>query len=401
MSRFHLASFQISITGKKEMNKSYDLIICGAGSIGVPAAMEFARDGQSVLVIDSSPSPGQGENKKAIGGIRGTHSNKGKILVGLRSIEIFSCWKEMYGDDIDWKSIGYSFPAYSEEYENTLKDLMKIQKSFGLNIGWVTPEEYRELTPEIKMEGLRGSTYSPEDGYASPLIFIQSAYFKAVEYGAEFNFNEAVVGFDIEANRIVSVKTDRGVYHSANVLNAAGSFAKEISRMADIDIPVRPKSLEAAISEPVKPFMGPMVVDMESDPNTRNLSFYQNSEGQVLFSLSPYPPMWGTDSRSTSSFLPVVARQVIRIMPILANLKVRRTWRGLTPMTPDSFPLVGKMKELDNFYQAVGMCGQGFMMGPGIAELLCRMITGNHHSNDEEILKSFDPYRDFEGQEVL
>ena len=383
------------------MPKSYDLIIIGGGSVGVPAALEFARQGQTVLVIDCLPSPGQGQNKKAVGGIRATHSEKGKIRVCQRSIEIFSTWKERYGDEIHWKSIGYSFPVYFEKYERTLKDLMKIQHGFGLNIKWVSAEEYRELNPEINMKNLRGSTYSPEDGFASPLLFIESAYFKALEHGAEFKFKEKLIGFEIESSRIVSVKTDKGVYQAENVLNAAGVYAAEISRMAGIDIPVRAKSLEGAISEPVKPFMGPVVVDVANEPDTRNFTFYQNNEGQILFSLSPNPAVWSIDNRSTSHFLPIFARKAIRLMPILINLKVRRTWRGQAPMTPDSFPLVGKMKELDNFFQAVGMCGQGFMLGPGIAELAYRLVTQTLLAEDDDTLQSFDPYRGFEGEEIL
>ena len=383
------------------MPKSYDLIIIGSGSVGVPTALEFVRQGQTVLVIDCMPSPGQGQNKKAVGGIRATHSEKGKIRVCQRSIEIFSTWKERYGDEIHWKSIGYSFPVYFEKYERTLKDLMKIQHGFGLNIRWVSAEEYRELNPEINMKNLRGSTYSPEDGFASPLLFIESAYFKALEHGAEFKFKEKLVGFEIEGDRIVSVKTDKGVYQAQNVLNAAGVYAAEISRMAGIDIPVRAKSLEGAISEPVKPFMGPVVVDVANEPDTRNFTFYQNNEGQILFSLSPNPAVWGIDNRSTSNFLPIFAQKAIRLMPILVNLKVRRTWRGQAPMTPDSFPLVGKMKELDNFFQAVGMCGQGFMLGPGIAELAYRLVTQTRLPEDDDTLQSFDPYRGFEGEEIL
>jgi len=383
------------------VNKSYDLIVIGAGSIGVPVAMQFAKKGQSVLVIDSLSSPGQGEDKKAIGGIRASHSDKGKILVCQRSIDIFSHWKDNYGDDIQWQSNGYSFPAYTEDHENLLKNLMRIQHNFGLNIKWLSPEEYRAINPGINMEGLRGSTYSPGDGSASPLLFTQACYFKALEYGAEFRFNETVVGFDIEKNRIIVVKTNKGEYHSANVLNAAGAYAKEVSQMAGIDIPVKPDSHEAGISEPVKPFMGPMVVDMREESGSKNFYFYQNTEGQVVFCLTPDPPIWGVDTRATSIFLPMIARRLIKIMPMLANLKVRRTWRGQYPMTPDGFPIVGKMKELDNLYKAVGMCGQGFMLGPGMAELLYRLITGEHNIDDPEILENFDPYREFKEQEIF
>ena len=383
------------------MKKSYDLIVIGSGSIGVPVAFEFAKNGQSVLVIDSLASPGQGQDKKAIGGIRATHSDKGKIVVSQRSIDIFSTWKEIYGDDIQWKSNGYSFPAYTKEDETTLKGLMKIQKSYGLNIGWLLPEEYRELNPGINMKGLRGSTYSRKDGSASPLLFINYCHFKAVEYGAEFIFNETVTGFHIEKNRIASVRTNKGEYHSANVLNAAGVYARDISQMAGIEVPVDPDCHEAGITEPVKPFMGPMVVDMRSEPGSKNFYFYQSTEGQVIFCLTPDPPILGTDSRATSEFLPMIAKRMIKIMPMLANLKVRRTWRGQYPNSPDGFPIVGKMKELDNFYQAVGMCGQGFMLGPGMAELIYRLITESYGSDDPEISKSFDPYRDFKGKELF
>jgi len=383
------------------MNRTYDLIVIGSGSIGVPVAMEFARNKQSVLVIDSLASPGQGQDKKAIGGIRATHSDKGKILVSQRSIEIFSQWKELYGDDIQWQANGYSFPAYREKDEKILKDLLKIQQNFNLNIKWLSPEEYRELNPGINMEGLSGSSYSPEDGSASPLLFTQSSYFKAEGYGAEFRFKETVVGFEIEKGNITSVKTNKGSYHSANVLNAAGAYAKDVSQTAGVDIPVNPDSHEAGICEPVRPFMGPMVVDMREASGSKNFYFYQNSEGQVVFCLTPDPPIWGIKNRATSAFLPMIAERMINIMPILKNLKVRRTWRGQYPMTPDGFPIVGKMEELDNFYQAVGMCGQGFMLGPGMAELIYRLITKSYYSDDLEILKNFDPYRDFKGQEIF
>lgn len=87
---------------KKYFRNNYDVIIIGAGSIGTPAAFYLSRSGFSTLVIDSEPSVGQGSNKRAIGGIRATHSDPAKIALGLRSIDIFSTWKESFGDEIEW-----------------------------------------------------------------------------------------------------------------------------------------------------------------------------------------------------------------------------------------------------------------------------------------------------------
>jgi len=76
---------------------NYDVVVIGAGSIGAPAAFYLAQAGYRVLVLDGAASVGQTSNKRAIGGIRATHSDPAKIRLSLRSIEIFSTWKEQYG----------------------------------------------------------------------------------------------------------------------------------------------------------------------------------------------------------------------------------------------------------------------------------------------------------------
>lgn len=129
------------------MEKSYDVIIIGAGSIGLPAALELALKGQKVLVIEAENAPGQANNKKAIGGVRATHSDFGKISVCQRSIQIMNTWQERFGDDIGWMSNGYSYPAYTEKDEQTLKDLMRIQLDFGLNIRWISPRNTTNWFP--------------------------------------------------------------------------------------------------------------------------------------------------------------------------------------------------------------------------------------------------------------
>jgi len=177
--------------------KSYDVIIIGAGSVGVPAALSLAQNKVKVLVLDALASPGQGQNKKAIGGIRATHSDKGKISTALRSIEIFSTWKKTHGDDIGWIQNGYSFPAYTDIHAKKLKDLMKIQKSFHLEIDWLSPKEYLEIVPGINKENLKGATYSPKDGSASPLLAINAFYFKALNMVPNTNLKKPSLPFPL------------------------------------------------------------------------------------------------------------------------------------------------------------------------------------------------------------
>ena len=149
---------------------NYDVIIIGAGSVGVPAAFALAGAGVKTLVLDGGASPGQGSNKAAIGGVRATHSDPAKIRLNLRSLEILSTWKEVYGDDIEWNSGGYVFVAYREREEKILKDLLVIQQSYGLNIDWLNREALLDLLPDLNRDGLLGGTYSPDDGHCSTLL---------------------------------------------------------------------------------------------------------------------------------------------------------------------------------------------------------------------------------------
>jgi len=381
--------------------KTYDVIVIGGGSIGLPAAMYLAEKKFKVLVLDPEHGPGQVNNKKAIGGVRATHSDYGKITTCLRSIEIFRTWKEVYGNDLGWMSGGYSYPAYNDADEQKLKDLIQIQHQFGLNIRWVSPEAYNKLVPGINMEGLKGSTFSPEDGSCSPLLAGMAFYFRAKRMGVEFHFEEKVTDLTVEQGKITTVVTNKNEYAAGQVINASGNEAKDIGKLIGLDIPVNPDNHEAGITEPVAKFFQPMVIDMRKRPGSANFYFYQNIEGQVVFCITPEPSIWGVDNRSTSEFLPMCAKRMLEIYPRLRFLKVRRAWRGQYPMTPDGFPIVGRMQEAPNFISAVGMCGQGFMLGPGIGELLTRICANETTESDKKVLVSFDPYRTFSGMEAF
>ncbi|MBP9677031.1 MAG: FAD-binding oxidoreductase [Anaerolineaceae bacterium] len=382
-------------------NTNYDVIIIGAGSLGTPAAYYLSSAGYKVLVLESVPSVGQASNKRAIGGIRATHSDPAKIRLCLRSIEIFSTFQQTHGKDIEWDACGYSFVAYTPREEKILKDLLAIQKTFGLVNDWYAGENLLEIIPDLNPDNLLGGTFSPHDGSASPLLSNHAYYTLAVEQGAVFKFLEPVLSMSLEKDRIVSVTTRYDTYSAGVVLNTAGASAAEIGAMVGVPLQVRADSHEAAITEPVDRFLGPMIVDIRPAPGSTNYYFYQHVTGKIIFCITPSPNIWGEDVNETSSFLPMVAQRMIQIMPRLKNIRVRRTWRGLYPMTPDGFPIVGWSSEVSNLLLGVGLCGQGFMLGPALGELLTRMVGGNLLAEDAETLSYMSPQREFQGQEIL
>jgi sarcosine oxidase, subunit beta len=379
----------------------YDAIVVGAGSVGMPAAMFMAEKGLRVLCLDQFASPGQGSNKAAIGGIRATHSTPAKIRLCLESLKVFSSWEEAHGTGIEWYPCGYLFVAYREEEEKTLKELLKVQKRYGLNIDWHDRTELLELCPDLKTEGLRGGTYSPEDGSASPMLSSHAFHERAVVLGVDCRFGERVTSIIRRKGRVVGVRTDKGGYATATMVNAAGAWARALAQAGGLDVPVQPDCHEAGITEPVARFLKPMVVDLRPTPGARNYYFYQHKPGQVIFCITPDPQILGSDRRETSAFLPMIARRMVDLMPKLAPLKVRRTWRGLYPMTPDGSPLIGRSKSLEGYVDAVGMCGQGYMLGPGVGALLARLVTGHLAEGDAEILEEVSPTREFKGTEAL
>jgi sarcosine oxidase subunit beta len=402
----------------------YEAIVIGAGSVGTPAALALAQAGVQTLVLDHMPSVGQGSNKHAIGGVRATHSEPAKIQLCLRSIEILSTWKACYGDEIEWYPGGYLFVAYREQEAGTLQALAEVQRSFGLYIDWLDGRALLEVVPDLNSQGLMGGTYAPGDGHASPLLAIHAFYDRARQLGARFHFGETVTEIVTRGGRVCGVVTDKGTYGADVVINAAGAWASAVARMvtgrdrgrppvayatgsgrhpppSGLDVPVRPDSHEAAVTEPVARFIDPMIVDIRPAAGSANCYFYQHYTGQILFCMTPSPSIWGQDTRETSSFLPMAAQRAIQVMPRLQNIRVRRTWRGLYPMTPDGLPIVGWTDEVQGFLLAVGMCGQGFMLGPGLGELLARLVQGKPTPEDRQVLEHLSPYREFAAHEKL
>jgi len=378
------------------MKPEHDAIVIGAGSVGNPAAYFLAREGLRPLVLDELSSSGQGQNKAAIGGVRATHSDPAKIRLCQESIEIFSTWQETTGTSIGWKRGGYCFPAFDEKVESTIQDLLPIQKRFRLNIDWVDSSSIQRVVPGINPRGLRGGTYSPDDGQANPLLVSESFTHEAVRLGATYHYREPVTSLIRENHTVVGVRTPKEEYRAKVVVIAAGAHASPICATVGLDLPVTPDSHEAGISAPVAPFLDPLVVDLRPGAEGKSSNFYfgQNSEGQIIFCYTPRTPILGENRISTSEFMPTIAARLVEVIPRFKNLTIRRIWRGLYPMTPDGIPIVGRAPGLEGLYLAIGMCGQGFMLGPGVGRSLASLIVHGRPCIDPEIFDLLSPSRD-------
>ena len=251
--------------------------------------------------------------------------------------------------------------------------------------------------PGIQRDGLRGGTYSPGDGQVSPLLLPVVLMRHAVEQGAELRCGEQVSGYVLEGGAVKGVTTDRGTYLAPRVVLAAGADASDHGALLGLDIPVTPDSHEAGISAPLEHFIKPLVVDMRPGPEGKTANFYfgQNHEGQIIFCYTPSELFVGTDRESQSEFLPVLASRMISLVPRLRHMLVRRVWRGCYPMTPDGVPIISNVDAVEGLTLAVGMCGQGFMLGIGVGQEVAHLVTEGKNLLPPEAAEPVTFQRDF------
>jgi len=298
---------------------------------------------------------------------------------------------------VGWKTGGYCFPVFDQPIAATLKGILPIQKEAGLEIDWVEPDRIAELVPGINRQNLRGGTYSPNDGQVSPLLAPVAFEREARTHGAEYHFGERVTGYLRDGDRVTGVKTDKGQYSSGTVVLAAGADAAEHGDFLGFKIPVEPDSHEAGISAPVAPFLAPLVVDLRPGPEGKTANFYfgQNHEGQIIFCYTPKELFIGDNRESISEFLPILANLMVSLIPGFKDLLIRRVWRGCYPMTPDGIPIIDTVAGANGLILAVGMCGQGFMMGPGVAKNVTSRIVDGVWTLPDEVQECFRFDRDF------
>ncbi|HUK51059.1 MAG TPA: FAD-dependent oxidoreductase [Terriglobales bacterium] len=374
-----------------------DIVIIGSGAVGLPTAYYLAQEGMHVTLVDKATAPAQGSFKSAIGGVRATHSDPAKITICEDSLRIFSTWEEKTGTDIGWKKGGYCFPAYRSQDEDLLKSMLRIQHKYNLKIEWLDADGVKKAAPGINENRLIGGTLSADDGQASPLLFASSLTEECERLGVEFRFSEQATKVIVKYDRVVGLETNKGTIATDCVLDAAGAGATQVAATVNVQIPVSPDSHEAGVSMPIEHFLDPLVVDLRPDPEGRTSNFYfgQTKDGSVIFCYTPSPIIPGEDRRCTSEFLPNISRRLLDIMPRFKNLVIRRLWRGLYPMTPDGSPILGRAANVNGFYLAVGMGGQGFMMGPGVARNMAHYITTGKSYLESDLFESLSPQRDF------
>lgn len=356
------------------MRNTADVVIVGGGCMGASVAFHLARRGiRDVLLVERETMLGTGSTGRNAGGVRHQFSNVANIRLSIESIRMFEHFRGEVGFDIDFHQDGYLFLLSSPESVAAFRQNVDVQRSCGVDVAWLDAADAERLAPGLDAEGVLGATFCQRDGIADPNGVTMGFAKAAQAMGVEIVRDTEVTGIDVVSGHVAGVRTTRGSVATRVVVNAAGPHARQVGRMAGVDVPVNPYRRHIFIAQdftrPV-PQSRIMVIDFDT-------TFYFHREGAgMLFGMGDPAEPAGFDTTVRWDFLPEVTQTAMRRLPALADASVTHAWAGLYEMSPDANPLIGPCPSVSGFFLINGFSGHGFQHSPAAGRILADTIAG-------------------------
>jgi sarcosine oxidase, subunit beta len=352
------------------------VLVIGAGIVGLMTAHHLARRGvRDVLVVDQAPSLLLGASGRNGGGIRAQWTSVENIDLARRSIDQFKRLAAATGHHTWFRQGGYLFLARTDDQLANLRKAVAFQNQHGVRTRLIDPDHARHIVPGLNTEGVVGATFNPDDGTLFPWPVVHGVAEWLKRRGVAIQLNTAVTGLRRHNGGLLATTT-QGDVEAEHVVVAAGAWSKEVAALAGVDVPTHPERHEILVTEALKPFLDPMVVDLSN-----GLYASQAMRGELVGGMG-FPhhvgPSWG----STLEFIQAFAKALTRLLPHLGGVNVLRQWAGSYDMSPDHKPILGPTPHVDNLYVACGMAGHGFMLAPMAGQLLAELITDGRPSLD-------------------
>jgi sarcosine oxidase, subunit beta len=372
-----------------------EVLIIGGGIMGLALAYNAARMGQKRIVVVERSYLCSGASGRNGGGVRMQWSSEDSVRLMRDSVEICKRFAAEMGVNVWFRQGGYLFLVKKPELLAVLEKNVRIQNACGVPTHMLEPDEAKKLVPELDLEGVIAASFNPKDGVLFPWPFLWGYAHKAIELGVAVHTFAEVERLEMEGGRIARVhlrsakepvappnvareERERGqirwrkTVRVRHVINATGAWSPVLAKQVGVELPNKPYRHEILTTEPLKPFLDPMVTILGE-----GLYFSQSMRGEIVGGMGDPSETSSFDQSSSFGFLRRFAQNATKLLPLLGNVQVVRQWAGLYDVSPDGRPILGEPKSVPNLTLLCGFTGHGFMMAPIIGKLAAeRLVKG-------------------------
>lgn len=359
---------------RRPIEPSYDAVIIGGGVHGLAAAYYLAKNHgiTNVAVLDRGylGSGGSGRNTAIL---RSNYLTPEGVRFYDRSLHLYEGLADDLNFNVMFSQRGHMTLAHNDGALRTMRWRAEVNKLQGVDSEVLDPVEIKKLVPYLETSQqtrypILGALYHPPGGIIRHDAVVWGYARAADSYGVHLHQNTEVLGVDTAGGRVTGVRTNHGDISTPVVVNCTAGWSSLISNMAGVELPVTTSPLQAAVTEPVKPFLNTVVVS-----GTLHIYVSQTERGELVFGAS-VDPFTAYSMRGSLDFVEGLAGHVLELMPPVSRIRLLRQWAGLCDMTPDYSPIMGPT-DVDGFYVDVGWGTYGFKAGPVSGEAMASCVA--------------------------
>ncbi|MBM3522373.1 MAG: FAD-binding oxidoreductase [Alphaproteobacteria bacterium] len=347
-----------------------DVVVIGGGLHGLSAALQLARRGKRVTILERR-YVGRHSSTATAAGVRRLGRDPREIALSVVAMEMWHGMAGIVGDDCGFHAGGQIRVA------ETTADLAKNERRANETraAGWTHEElidraELRRVVPSIAPHCL-GAIISRADGAADPFRAVTMWRRACEAAGVEIRENAGVVALEPRA-RGWRVVTPVGAIDGEFVVNAAGAWARDIAALAGETIACGVKASMMIATERLPPFLAATV-----GATGRPLSFKQTAEGTVLIGGGHQGRNDPATESSVVDFrnLATAARIATELFPHMTGVRILRCWTGIEAQTADDIPVIGPSVAAPGLFHSFGYSGHGFQLFPAVGVALAELIV--------------------------
>ncbi|WP_209505341.1 MULTISPECIES: FAD-dependent oxidoreductase [unclassified Ruegeria] len=368
------------------MKSQYRVVVIGGGVVGASVLYHLAKFGWSDVVMLERRRLASGSSWHAAGGIHALNADPNMASLQAYTIDLLSEIEKESGQNIGLHMTGGLTLAGTPERWEWLQANYRIFQSIGIDdCELLTPQEAQRRCPIMSTDGVLGAMWADREGYIDTTGTVQAYATAARKRGAEY-YEETKVEELIQTADGWQVVTDKGTITCEHVVNAAGLWAKQVGRMAGVELPVSPLKHHYLITDTVPEvaqadFEMPMTVDLEGFTYMR-----QDQKGVLVGIYEVDHEHWAMDGAPWNYGEELFQEQLDRIeneltlgferYPSIQNVGIKTWVNGAFTFSPDGNPLVGPVPGKRGYWTACAVMA-GFLQGGGVGKTLAEwMIHG-------------------------